>query len=292
MKRFLIGLAIISFALALWVGVTPSKQDSQVDKTEVVSRLQDAHGIAVDRENSARLYIATHTGLLAMMNDDKFVRISDARDDYKGFSAHPTNTDIFYTSGHSASSGNIGFQKSIDGGKSWNKISNGASGPVDFHAMAVSQVDPKIIYGVNQGQLQRSTDEGVSWELVQSAPDGIYALATSSGGEDIVYAATSNGLQVSTDKGTNWVGLNLRESISSVAVNPKDGQEILAFAVDRGLMRTSDGGKSWQKVDGYTTGLITQLAYDPQNVNVIYAINQSLEIHKTTDGAITWSKVR
>lgn len=293
MKKIAIGLIAVVVVVLLFVAAKPSQENSsQTDKAEVITRLQDAHGLAVDREDPSRVYIATHTGLLAMIDDNEFVRVSEARDDYMGFSAHPTDENVFYTSGHPTKGGNIGFQKSTDGGKTWTKVSDGVNGPVDFHAMTVSQANPSIIYGTYQGQLQRSTNEGSDWETIESAPAGIYTLATSPNNESVLYAGTANGLLVSNDKGNTWESIDLDGTIASVAVNPDDSNKIVAYVVDIGLMKTSDGGKSWQAVDGYTSELIMQLAYDPQNTDVTYAINQSLEIYKTIDGATTWNKVR
>jgi photosystem II stability/assembly factor-like uncharacterized protein len=292
MKKIVIGLVIITTAVLLLVATRPSQQDNQAAQTETNIKLRDAHGLSVDREDSSRVYIATHTGLLAMVDDSELVQVSADMDDYMGFSAHPTDANIFYTSGHLSSGGNIGFQKSLDGGKTWVKISDGYEGPVDFHSMTVSQANPNVIYGTYKGQLQLSTNEGRDWDKVQSAPAGIYTLATSPDDENIIYAGTSNGLQVSRDKGATWEGVGLDGAIASLVVNPGDGKKIVTYVVDAGLMKTSDAGKSWQVIEGYASSLVTQLAYDSQNTNVIYAINQSLEIYKTIDGANSWSKVR
>lgn len=293
MKKIVIGLvAIAALAMFLVVAKPSQHNNNQTDKAEVITRLQDAHGLAVDRSDPSKVYIATHTGLLAMVDDNEFVRVSEARDDYMGFSAHPSDASIFYTSGHPSRGGNIGFQKSTDGGKTWTKVSDGVDGPVDFHSMTVSQTNPNIIYGTYKGQLQRSINEGKDWELVQSAPAGIYTLSTSPDDENVVYAGTANGLQVSDDKGNTWRNLGLDGTIASVAVSPDDSKKIVAYVVDTGLIKTSDGGKSWQAVGGYSGDLIMHIAYDTQNSDAVYAINQSLEIFKTTDGATTWNKVR
>ncbi len=292
MKKIVIGLVILVGVMVLWGVSKPSQRDSSVDETEVITRLQDAHGIAVDRENPNRVYIATHTGLLALVDDTEIVRVSDNRDDYMGFSAHPTDAKIFYTSGHPSRGGNIGFQKSVDGGKTWSKLSDGINGPVDFHAMTVSVANPDVIYGVYQGQLQRSNDGGMNWELAPETPTGIYTLATSPDDESVVYAGSSSGMLISRDKGNTWNDLNLEGVISALAVEANDGKKMIAYEVNTGLLMSNDSGKSWEALEDYSGDVIMHIAYDPQDGNVIYAINQSLEVYKTTDGAATWSKVR
>lgn len=292
MKKILIGVLLIVLVIFLLVAVKPNKDDNQKNQSETVSKLQDAHGLAVDRKNPSRVYIATHTGLLALKNDTELVRVSDARDDYMGFSAHPKDANVFYSSGHPSGGGNIGFQKSSDGGKTWSKVSNGVGGPVDFHAMTVSQADPNIIYGTYNGQLQRSTNEGKDWDVVQTAPSGIYSLATNTDDSAVLYAGTANGLKSSNDKGATWSGLNLAGTVATVSANPINSNELVAYVVDTGLMISTDSGKSWKQLDGYKGDLVMHIAYDPQNADTMYLVNQSLEIYKTTDGATTWSKVR
>ena len=292
MKKILIGAALIVFIFLFLIAIKPSRDDSPTSQTETELNLQDAHGLAVDRKNPSRVYIATHTGLLALKDDTELVRVSDARDDYMGFSAHPKDANVFYSSGHPSSGGNIGFQKSSDGGKTWTKVSDGVGGPVDFHALTVSQADPGIVYGTYKGQLQRSTNEGKDWDVVQTAPDGIYALATNTEDSGNLYAGTADGLKSSNDKGATWSGLNLSGTVATVTVNPINSNEIVAYVVDAGLMRTTDSGKSWKQLNAYKGDLVMQIAYDPQNADTMYLINQSLEIYKTKDGATTWSKVR
>lgn len=294
MKKVIVIAAVI-VALLFGVSLFSSSDNKQtVDKPETVSSLQDAHGLAVGRKDSSRVYIATHTGLLAMSNDADLQRVSEAQDDYMGFSAHPTDANTFYSSGHPSSGGNIGFQKSTDGGKTWQKIANGVGGPVDFHTMAVSQADPNIIYGVYRGQVQRSSDEGKNWELVNAANIGnIITLATDAADKDIVYAGTTNGLYVSQNKGTDWSKIgNLNGAVAAVSVNPQDGKTIAAYADGQGLMKSTDGGTTWTNIKSYTGNMVMQLAIDTQNPSTLYLINQSLEIHKTSDGGQTWTKVR
>lgn len=293
MKKIAIGFGAVAVLLvAVLLLSAPSEKIANQDKAETVNSLQDAHGLAVDRKNPSRVYIATHTGLLVMNNDSELQRVSDAKDDYMGFSAHPTDPNTFYTSGHPSTGGNIGFQKSNDGGKTWQKIANGVGGPVDFHTMTVSQSDPSIVYGVYRGQLQRSNNEGKDWQLVQSNLSNPIVLATSPTSKDVVYAGTTAGLLVSQDQGLNWNKLSLNNAVIAIAVNPKNVQQIAAYSQEQGLVISNDGGKTWAKQHNYEGSMVLHIAYDVQNPSVMYLINQSLEIHKTTDNGKTWTKVR
>jgi hypothetical protein len=62
-----------------------------------------------------------------------------------GFSLHPSNPDVIYTSGHPKSGGNLGVMKSVDGGMIFERIFLGLSGEsVDFHSMIISPANPHI----------------------------------------------------------------------------------------------------------------------------------------------------
>lgn len=294
MNKFTLGIvAAVVLLLGFLLLSNPSEDKQDADKAQTVSRLQDAHGLAVDRKDSSKVYIATHTGLLVMNNDGELQQVGNARDDYMGFSAHPTDPNTFYSSGHPSRGGNIGFQKSTDGGKTWQKIANGVNGPVDFHAMTVSQADPSLIYGVYRGQLQRSRDEGKNWELVNTNVSNIITLATNTKAKDVVYASTTDGLYVSQNQGNTWSKLGtINSAVTTFAVNPTNDQEIVAYEQNQGLIRSADAGNSWDKLDSYGGSMAMHLAYDIQKPTTMYLINQDLEIHKTTDGGQTWTKVR
>lgn len=262
------------------------------------SDLRDVHGLAVDVKDSPQLWIANHSGLYVLKNDKDLFAVGDKRDDYMGFSSHPTEPNTFFSSGHPSSGGNIGFQKSVDAGRTWQKVSNGANGPVDFHAMAVSQVDPNVIYGTYRGALQRSVDGGKEWQaLGTNLKDAqVISLTTDTSEKDTVYAATTKGLLVSRDQGQAWTALseNLKDDvITNLAVNPKNNKELLAYGQKLGLAKSTDGGQAWVKIDtALASSPVMYISYDRSNPNTVYAINQSLEIYKTSDGGNTWNKVR
>ena len=142
--------------------------------------------VAIQSTDSNKVYIATHHGLLVLVNEKDLFRVGTSRDDYMGFSVHPTNPNTYFSSGHPATGGNVGFQKSEDAGMTWKKISNGLGGPVDFHAMAVSPVNPDLAFGWFQGNLQRSTDGGKTWvKFATSVP--YVALAGDTKDENVIY---------------------------------------------------------------------------------------------------------
>lgn len=256
------------------------------------------HGLAVDVKDPSKVYIATHYGLLLLQGEKDLYRIGKSKDDYMGFSSHPTEANVFFSSGHPSVGGNIGFQKSEDGGVTWKKVSSGASGPVDFHAMTVSPVNPNLIYGWYQGGLQRSIDQGKNWEIVNRNLLPVY-LAADSQDENVVYAATpkGQGIVVSRDKGANWSSLSIElegGAVSVVAIHPQNSKIIITFSEKlAGLGKSADGGTTWKKVsEGFGGETVVQIAFSRSAPNVVYALTHENKLYKSTDTGDTWTQVR
>lgn len=260
--------------------------------------INDVHGLAVDAVDSNVVWIASHTGLFQIQKDKELFVVGDGRDDYMGFSIHPTDPKTLYSSGHPSTGGNIGFQKSTDGARTWQHVSGGVNGPVDFHALAVSQVDPNIVYGWYRARLQRSVDGGQTWRVIDSSlnTSQVIGLVTDGREKDTVYATTTKGLLVSRDQGANWSKLGEKigdEVVTAMAVSPADNQELLVFAQGSGLVKSMDGGSIWSKIETpLADQMVMGLSYDKHNPKVVYAVNQGLALYKSIDGAATWTKIR
>lgn len=274
-----------------------SNNNSIADELVPVQSLSHGHGFAVDVGDPSKLYIATHYGLFVLMNDKDLFRIGQSTDDYMGFSPHPTEAGTLFSSGHPSDGGNIGFQKSENGGFSWSKVSNGENGPVDFHAMAVSPVNPNLFFGWYQGNLQRSTDQGESWEIVNSdlLP---FQLVADSQDENIVYAATQGeGVMVSRNKGVDWMSLSPELGggfVSAVAIHPENSGVLLIFSEKLGgLGKSADAGTTWTKVDESFNGeVVLFVAFSRVNPNTVYVLTLENKIYKSIDAGETWVFIR
>lgn len=261
---------------------------------DTVNTITHGHGLAVNVTDSNKLYIATHHGVLVLQNDKDLFRIGKSQDDYMGFSSHPSDPNMFFSSGHPRTGGNIGVQRSDDGGFTWQKISRGVNGPVDFHAMAVSAANPNLMYGWYQGALQRSQDGGNSWEIVTKIPQ-IIKLVADPKDENTVYATTPQGLLVSKNKGTDWMSATdaLQGAIIALAINPQDPAKMLSFSQQFGLAKSVDGGKTWGKINEVFGGeTLFFIAIDKQQPDTVYTLTESNAIYKSTDSGNSWNKIR
>ncbi|OGG75023.1 hypothetical protein A3H74_04215 [Candidatus Kaiserbacteria bacterium RIFCSPLOWO2_02_FULL_51_13] len=291
-KTLIITIAVIAlpFAGAMWLstndGGSPNAGAKELISVQAISH---GHGLAVDPNDASKLYIATHYGLFLLEDEQNLYQVGNTRDDYMGFSPHPTDSSVFFSSGHPARGGNIGFQKSEDGGFTWKKISNGLGGPVDFHAMAVSPADPNVIYGWYQGNLQTSKDSGATWEKYRTDFPVVH-FAADTKGPQMLYASSPQGFFKSIDGGATWQQL-FNGFVATSVVNPSD-QSILSVSEKYGLARSVDGGTTWTAITERFNGETPlYISHYRQNPDIAYLLTEKNNVYKSTDGGDTWQKL-
>lgn len=245
------------------------------------------HGIAFARSGSAVLLLASHHGMFALAADGSATRVSPVQD-FMGFSPDPADALSYYASGHPAGGGNSGFLHSSDGGATWKELSPGVDGPVDFHQMDVSSLDPKTIYG-SYGQIQVSRDGGSTWAITGNPPDKLIAIAASSLKSQRLYAATQDGLHVSEDAGASWTALAFEgEVVSTVKVG--SGNVLYVFVLGRGLMRTiEDSGGEWTPLSNdFGDAIPLHLAIDGRNDQHLALTTHANDVLESLDGGASW----
>ncbi len=271
--------------LALATALLGLSLASLAEEALPLGQLSHIHGIAVNPADTRQLYLATHHGVFLASPDGTAVAVSESRDDFMGFSPHPTEAGTFYGSGHPAGGGNLGFIASTDGGRTWRQLSPGVKGPVDFHAMTVSRADPAVIYGTHGG-LQVSRDGGHSWALVGPLPGRVLDIAAPEGDPDTLYAATAEGLLVSDDGGRSWQPAYMRRAPTSMVEAGAEGT-VYAFMLGVGLVKSQSMG--WTRLnDGFGEDYILHLAEDPTDASRLYAATRKGALLRSEDGGRTW----
>jgi len=234
------------------------------------------HGLGVDPEDRTILYIATHGDFYQSVGGAPPIKVDEQRADYMAFNAPPKPGYPLYASGHPETGGNTGLIKSTDGGKTWQHVSNVIEPSVDFHAMAVSKMDPRIIVGFDSAArgLFKTTDGGKTWETLQQ-PEYINALAISPFDSNVIMAGTDRGIFKSDDGGQSWsqMGSYTKLNVSALAF---DDDAILFASVDTfGLVSSSNFGESWDGL-GNLGLTVTSIAADSQS-EAIYVAGYSSE---------------
>lgn len=254
-----------------------------------VSKLKERthiHGLAIDREDSQKLLIATHHGLFRAGPDGKAELISPVQD-FMGFTPDPSDPRSLYASGHPAGGGNLGFISSTDNGVTWDQISPGADGPVDFHQLTVSSVNPQVLYGA-YGALQVSRDAGKTWSVVGPLPEKLIDLAASAKDADALYAATEGGLLISRDGGQSWETVINGAPVSLIEVTA-DGS-LNAFVLGQGLVRVTEADMVFKTTSAsWGDRILLHIAVDPVDGNRMFAASHQGDIFATTDGGTNWA---
>jgi photosystem II stability/assembly factor-like uncharacterized protein len=291
-RRSLLATGLL--AIAAGAGLLSARPLSAAETTmAALATSTHFHGLAVDASDPSRLFLATHHGLYRLQLDGRAEPVSQTRDDFMGFTAHPTDATILFASGHPADGGNLGFIMSKDGGRTWRKVSDGVGGPVDFHQMDVSKADPRVIYGV-YGSLQRSADSGQTWSRVGPAPNGIISLAASSLSADTLYAATENGLRRSKDGGRSWEPAHILNRLATMVYVTRSGQ-VFAFLAGTGLVRADEKDLQWRVVStDFGARYVLHFAADPTDERKLYAVTydpqtRAQALVASSDGGATWA---
>ena len=296
---FLFGMLAIAAVYALFISFRDKKPQQNLSissKLIPATEITHGHGMAVDVSDPNKLYIATHHGLFQLINDKDLYQVGNNNNDYMGFSPDAKSSNTFFASGHPEAGGNIGFQKSEDGGLTWKTLSSGIGGPVDFHALSVSPVNPNLVFGWYQGQVERSLDGGKTWEAFKNG-FVIVGLAADTKDENIVYSITpqGNGVMASKDKGVTWniLSKDLQGGLTSAfAIDPSDSHKMLSYSEKLSLAKSSDSGATWQKINQSFEGDMLFIAYDRTQPSRVYGLTSNNALYKSINDGNTWLKIR
>jgi len=178
-----------------------------------------------------------------------------------------------------------GIWKTVDGGRSWDNISDGFFGG-SIGSIAVAETDKNVIYV--------------------------------GGGEKTVRGNVSSGYGVwkTEDAGKTWISSGLEKSrhISRMAIHPDDHNTVYAAVMgniykptsERGVYKTVDGGKSWKKIlfaNDHSGAVDFKL--DPNNPRIMYASTWRIQrtpyslssggegsaLWKSSDSGETWEEI-
>jgi len=178
------------------------------------------------------------------------------------FAISPAVPQIVYAIGIGASGGfKSAVNKSMDGGRSWQKIVAGLPPSPDHEpqwkatGLGVTAYDPQIAYVALEfkqggGAVYKTTTGGANWTEVLRLPHGASALAVGPDlPETVVAVTTRGGIYVSEDAGDSWRDSSInRNLIYAVAIAPTNPRYILLGVNVAGAYLSTDGARSWQHV--------------------------------------------
>ncbi|AWX44681.1 hypothetical protein HME9304_01684 [Flagellimonas maritima] len=178
-----------------------------------------------------------------------------------------------------------GVWKTLDGGRSWENISDGYFGG-SIGAVEVAQSDPNVLYV--------------------------------GGGEKTLRGNVSSGYGIwkTEDAGKTWkfAGLENSRHVPRIRIHPKDHNIVYAAVLgniykptqDRGIYKSTDGGQTWSKklFVNDQSGFV-DLTLDPNNPRILYASSwrakrtpyslssggEGSGLWKSTDSGETWTEI-
>jgi photosystem II stability/assembly factor-like uncharacterized protein len=217
--------------------------------------------------------------------------------------AHPTDPNIVYVAaaGHSwGYTGDRGLFKTIDGGRTWQKLagglpSDGRSGAID---MVMDSRDPSVLYvafwqrlrqpwrfdsGGPSGGIFKSVDAGKTWrKLTAGLPagdTGRIGLTISRSKPDVLMAIVEHTFQPQQ---------TIRDDKGQTKENP-DYKDMTKLG--SGIYRSEDGGKTWKFLSRQDSRpfYYSHLELNPVDDQRVYYLTANFM--KSEDGGKTWQNV-
>ncbi|MBT8218176.1 MAG: glycosyl hydrolase [Bacteroidia bacterium] len=170
-----------------------------------------------------------------------------------------------------------GLHKSMDGGKTWTKLSKGLpSGNMGKIGIAISPQKPDIIYAAieldrTKGGVYKSTDMGASWKKQSDAVSGATGphyyqeLYASPHEFDKLYLMDVR-IQVSEDGGKSFSRLPERDKHSdnhAIVFRPDD-PNYLMIGTDAGIYESHDNAANWRFINNLPLTQYYKVAVDDQ----------------------------
>ncbi|HJP90807.1 MAG TPA: hypothetical protein VJ875_02560 [Pyrinomonadaceae bacterium] len=192
----------------------------------------------------------------------------------------PTNPNILYAGmwsferkpwTHRSGSEKGGIYKSVDGGRTWNKLTNGLPKLIGRIGIRVAPSNPNVVYALleaKDGTLYRSDDRGETFKLVSKNTDivsrGFYytRVRVDPTNENHIFAVAST-LFTSVDGGKTFRSITGRTHIDYHALwlDPKNPKRMW-HGQDGGIAVTYDGGETWEAVYNIPMGQFYQIHAD------------------------------
>jgi len=204
---------------------------------------------------------------------------------------HPANPDIVYA----AAVGNLwgytggrGVFKTTDGGRTWQKLTNGLpdDGRTGATDLAIDPGNPEVLYAAFYQRLR------APWRFDSGGPNG-GIFKTADGGK--TWKRLTNGLPAGD---TGRIGLAVyRQNPKIVMAIVEHGFQPQRDSADyadmtklgTGIYRSEDGGETWQYLNRYNNRpfYYSQIRINPSDDQLVYVLATSVQLSK--DGGKTFT---
>lgn len=183
--------------------------------------------------------------------------------------------------------------RSVDSGATWARV---AGGRLEESITALESRGGVTLAGIISSELRRSTDGGVTWSVVPTAPREVAAVSWGDASTALAVRRFGS-IHRTTDAGANWTTVyqdsNAYFSAGAMAsattavvaghTSPSD-ESITGF-----MLRTTDGGQTWSPVALPTTRWLWRIRFLTPLVGL--AGGGDATLLRTQDGGLTWTAV-
>ncbi len=226
--------------------------------------------VLVIPNNPNTIFVASNIGLVVSRDGGNTWNVVIGANDCNDVEVNPANVGILY-----AAIMSNGIYKSVDGGYTWTKLTNGLpNGGFGRVELAISPSSPAIMYASFTSMatygllgLYKTSDGGNSWTQLTQTPDylrsqGFYdhCIIVDPNNPNIVYAGgvfpynfNYHGLVMTTNGGYTWTditiasdGSRLHPDMQALAIG-SDGT--LWVGNDGGIWKTLSPGASWTNLN-------------------------------------------
>ena len=195
-----------------------------------------------------------------------------------------------------------GIYRSLDGGDSWEEISEFEGMPEGMMGrvgLTMSKADPKRVYALIDSEtkqgLYRSDDLGKTWRLVSTdanitvRPFYHYHVYANPSDADDVWV-TGNKVWHSTDGGENWVlEPGVKDDFQDIWIDPKNPDRMI-ITCDGGTQVTLTGGKTWSTFTNQSGVQFYRVDTDDQFPYNVYGNAQDLLVY-SVPSASRWGGI-
>jgi photosystem II stability/assembly factor-like uncharacterized protein len=200
-----------------------------------------------------------------------------------------------------------GIYKSVDGGNTWNEISENAGlpgGTMGRIGLTMSADDPNRVYALvdseNKQGFYRSDDLGATWRFVSdygqiiARPFYFYHLLANPSDADDIWAP-ANKMYRSQDGGETWaLEPGVKDDYQDIWIDPNDPDRIIATC-DGGTQVSLTGGRTWSSFDNQPGMQFYRVDTDNQFPYRLYGNAQDLMAYSVPSasrwGGIPWNQV-